>query len=48
MVSSQAGRVFILEHYFTFNLFAAVREVFSNAHLDKEVPNKTTTHRRHV
>jgi hypothetical protein len=37
--------VFVLEHYFTSKAFAAVREAFSNASPDKEVPNKTTIHR---
>jgi hypothetical protein len=41
MVYSQAERVFILEHYFASNSFVAVREAFSNAYPDKEVPNKT-------
>jgi hypothetical protein len=36
--------VFILEHYFASKSFAAVREAFSNACPDKEVPNKTTIH----
>jgi hypothetical protein len=45
MVYSRAERVFILEHYFASKSFAAVREAFSNAHPDKEVPNKTTIHR---
>jgi hypothetical protein len=34
--------VFVLEHYFASKSFAAVREAFSNAYPDKEVPNKTT------
>jgi hypothetical protein len=33
--------VFILEHYYASKSFAAVREAFSNARPDKEVPNKT-------
>jgi hypothetical protein len=37
--------VFILEHYFASKSFAAVREAFSNAYPDKEVPSKTTIHR---
>jgi hypothetical protein len=37
--------VFILEHYFASKSFAAVREDFSSAYPDKEVPNKTTIHR---
>jgi hypothetical protein len=41
MVYSRAERVFILEHYFASKSFAAVREAFSNAYPDKEVPNKT-------
>jgi hypothetical protein len=36
--------VFILENYFASKSFAAVREAFSNAYPDKEVPNKTTIH----
>jgi hypothetical protein len=35
----------VLEHYFALKSFAAVREAFSNAYPDKEVPNKTTVHR---
>jgi hypothetical protein len=42
---SWAERVFILEHYFASKSFAAVREAFSNAYPDKEVPNKTIVHR---
>jgi hypothetical protein len=34
--------VFIREHYFESELFAAVHEAFSNVHPDKEVLNKTT------
>jgi hypothetical protein len=45
MVYSRAERVFILEHYFASKSFAAVRETFSNAYPDREVPNKTTVHR---
>jgi hypothetical protein len=45
MVYSRAERVFILEHYFASKSFAAVREAFSNAYPDKEVPNKTIVHR---
>jgi hypothetical protein len=41
MVYSRAEYVFILEHYFASESFAAVRETFSNAYPDKEVPNKT-------
>jgi hypothetical protein len=37
--------VFILEHYFASKSFAAVREEFSSAYPDKEVPNKTTIQR---
>jgi hypothetical protein len=44
MVYLRAERVFILEHYFASKLFAAVREAFSDAYPDKEVPNKTTIH----
>jgi hypothetical protein len=43
---SRAKRVFILEHYLAPKSFAAVRKAFSNAYPDKEVPNKTTVHRR--
>jgi hypothetical protein len=39
MVYSRAERVFILEHYFASKSFSAVRETFSNAYPDKEVPN---------
>jgi hypothetical protein len=45
MVYLRAERVFIIEHYFASKSFAAVREAFSNAYPDKEVPNKTTVHR---
>jgi hypothetical protein len=41
MVYSREKRVFILEHYFASKSSAAVREAFSNAYPDKEVPNKT-------
>jgi hypothetical protein len=37
--------VFILEHYFASKSVSVVREAFSNAYPDKEVPNKTTIHR---
>jgi hypothetical protein len=37
--------MFILEHYLASKSFAAVREAFSNAYPDKEVPNRTTIHR---
>jgi hypothetical protein len=37
--------MFILEHYFASKSFVAVREAFSNAYPDKEVPNKRTMHR---
>jgi hypothetical protein len=40
MVYSRAERVFILEHYFASKSSAAVREAFSNAYPDKEVPNE--------
>jgi hypothetical protein len=36
-----ASAVFILEHCFVLKSFAAVREAFSSAHFDKQVPNKT-------
>jgi hypothetical protein len=45
MMYSRAERVFILEHDFAAKSFAAVREAFSNAYPDKEVPNKITIHR---
>jgi hypothetical protein len=45
MMYSRDERVFILEHYFTQKSFAVVREAFSNAYPNKEVPNKTTIHR---
>jgi hypothetical protein len=45
MVHSRAERVFILENYFTSKSFADVREAFSNAYPDKEVPNETTVYR---
>jgi hypothetical protein len=45
MVYSRAEGVFILERYFASKSFAAVREVFSNAYTDKEVPNKIIIHR---
>jgi hypothetical protein len=44
MVCSLAERVFILEHYFVPKSFAAVREAFSNAYPDKEVPKQTAVH----
>jgi hypothetical protein len=45
MVHSRAEPVFILEYHFASKSFAAaVREAFSNAYPDKEVPNKTTIH----
>jgi hypothetical protein len=43
MVYSRAERVFILEHYFASKSLAAVREAFSNAYPDKEVPNNAPT-----
>jgi hypothetical protein len=45
MVGSRVGRAFILKHYFLSKLSAAVREAFSSAYPDNEVPNKTTLHR---
>jgi hypothetical protein len=44
-VYSRAERVFILEPYLASKYFSAVRDVFSNAYPEKEVPNKTTIHR---
>jgi hypothetical protein len=45
MVYSRAEGAFILEHYFTPKLFAAVHEAFSNVYHGKEVLNKPTIHR---
>jgi hypothetical protein len=45
MVYSRAECVFILEHYFTSKLFAAIREAFHNAYPDKEILNGATIHR---
>jgi hypothetical protein len=42
---SRAELVFILENYIASKLSAAVREAFSSAYPDKEVPNKTKIHR---
>jgi hypothetical protein len=39
---SRAERV-VLEHYFASKSFASVREAFSDAYPDKEVPNNTPT-----
>jgi hypothetical protein len=36
--------VSIIKHYLTSKSFAAVREVLSNAFLEKEEPNKITIH----
>jgi hypothetical protein len=36
---SRAECAFVLEHYFTSELFAAVREAFSNVYPHKEVLN---------
>jgi hypothetical protein len=44
MVYSRAECVVILESYFASKSFAAIREAFSNAYPDKEVPNKSTIH----
>jgi hypothetical protein len=41
MAYSRAERVFILEHFLGSKLFAGVREAFSSAYPDKEVPIKT-------
>jgi hypothetical protein len=38
MVHSWAEHMFIPEHYFASKSFAAVRETFSDAYPDKEVP----------
>jgi hypothetical protein len=40
-VYPRAECLIILEHYFASKSFAAVREAFSNAHSDSELPNKT-------
>jgi hypothetical protein len=32
--------MFIFEHFFTSKSFAAVREEFSNAYLEKDAPNR--------
>jgi hypothetical protein len=45
MLYSRSERVFIFELYFTSKSFAAVRESFSSAYPDREVPNKTTVQR---
>jgi hypothetical protein len=45
MECSRAERVFILEHHFASKSFAAVREAFSNAYPDKELPNIPTIYR---
>jgi hypothetical protein len=45
VVYSRTERVFIFEHHFVSKSFAAVREAFSNAYPDKEVPNKIAIHR---
>jgi hypothetical protein len=45
MVNSRTERVFFLKHCFASTSFDAVREAFSNAYPDKEVPNMTTIHR---
>lgn len=42
---SRGGRKFILNHYFASKSFAAVRETYSNAYPDKEIPSKTAIHR---
>jgi hypothetical protein len=44
MVYSQAEHLFILEHNFTPESFAAVCEAFSSVYPDKEVLNNTTIH----
>jgi hypothetical protein len=45
MMYSQEECTFILEHYFTSELFAFFREAISNALPDKKIPNKSTVHR---
>lgn len=40
--------MFILANYFASKSFAAVREAFSNAYLEKEAPNKTRILMSHV
>jgi hypothetical protein len=37
--------VFILEHFFPPKSFLAVREAFSGAYPDKEMPSKSVIHR---
>jgi hypothetical protein len=46
-VYSRAVRVFIVQHYFSSQSFAAVREAFSNAYPDREVSllDETALHR---
>jgi hypothetical protein len=45
MVYSRTEHVFILEHRFASKSSATVREAFSSANPEKEVPNKATIHR---
>jgi hypothetical protein len=43
---SRAERLFILEHYFLSQSFAAVSEAFNKAYPDKEVQNRIYGHRK--
>jgi hypothetical protein len=45
MEYSETECVFIVKYYFIWKQFPVVREAFSNAFPDKEVPNKTTIRR---
>jgi hypothetical protein len=42
---SQAERVFVVKHCSALKSLPAVREAFSSAHRDDEVPNKITIYR---
>jgi hypothetical protein len=44
MSYSQAARMFIIEHHFPSNSFAASREAFSNKYPHKVASNKTVLH----
>jgi hypothetical protein len=44
MVYSRAECVFILEHYFISESYAAVHGAFSGVYPDKDILNKTTIH----
>jgi hypothetical protein len=45
MVYSQTERGFIVERYFASKWLAPLREAFSSAYRNKEVPNEATLHR---